>query len=105
MASYISLDDVVGNDPLGVDLHIVDSAAEQWGLGGIGTTADTHIEHRVAAYGPKLLGGDIDQNPSLLLFRMLDLPTAAFHIDSKLPSFIGVISGQQSLLQSMVHVV
>ena len=81
MTRHIRLDDVEGDTPLGVHLHIADSTVEQRCLRRNSTTADAHIEHRVTPYSPKVLGWDVDEYPTLILSRMLDLPAATLHID------------------------
>ena len=105
MLHHIRLDDVEGDAPLGVHLHITDGTIEQRRLRGNSTTADAHIEYGVATHGPQMLGGDIHHHPTFVLGRMLDLPTTTLHIDGEFPTLFLIGSLQESSLQSLVHIV
>ena len=106
MTSDVGLDYLLGDDPVGVDLQIADGAAEQRGPRRIGTTADTHIEHRVASDSPELLGRDVDQHLAMVVaaLRLCQLPAATLHIDGQFPAFCRVGGLFQLVTQLLVYI-
>ena len=85
MAHHILLDDAEGNQPVGVDLHILDFTAQDRGFRGFCSKTDTHVQYGIGMDGPQLLGGQVNQYPrrAVGLFRA---PTATFHVDQQLLS-------------------
>ena len=72
----------------------------------IGTTADTHIEHRVASDSPELLGRDVDQHLAMVVaaLRLCQLPAATLHIDGQFPAFCRVGGLFQLVTQLLVYI-
>ncbi len=77
VAGDIGLDDVLGDNPFGIHLHVFEGAVEEGGLGECAAAADAHGEDAVWPDGPQLLGGEVDDG------GLWPLPAASFEVDGE----------------------
>ena len=83
VAGDIGLDDVLWDNPFGINLHVLDGAVEEGCLGECAAAADAHLEDAVWPDGPQLLGGEVDDDASAVGGGLLPLPAASFEVDGE----------------------
>ena len=102
MVGHLVLQDIQGDDPLRIHLHMTDGADEQRSLGLGGSTYDAHVQHGVGTHRPELLRRDVHDDQSRRISRLRHLPTTALHIQRELRALIRARGLQQAVLKTLI---